>query len=501
VSDTVDIQTEPQGLIKLGDCLEQLKAVEDESIDFLYLDPPFFSGRDYETVWDDDFEKRSFTDRWKGGGAATGGLRVYLNYMNQRLKQARYKLKPNGVLACHLDWHAVHYIKVEMDKIFGYDNFVNEIVWKRTGAKSNSARKYASNHDTILIYTKGGKNVFNKQFTPYDAHDIGRLFPKTEQGTNRRYGLRDAQNPARRPNLQYEFRGCPHPPRGWKWSQETMEQMYQEGRIYLPNEHPEDGRKTPAYKVYADESKGRPVGSVWDDIPNLAGSSAESLGYPTQKPVALLERLIQTFTNEGDIVLDPFCGCGTTIAAAVNLERKFIGIDISPNAVRLMASRLQERHGLVLGEDFHIQAQHALGIARLKQLNGHEFAEWACKRLGGHANEVKVGDKGIDGWNRAGDPIQSKASERIGRNVVDNFETALRRFYRDLDETPPQPWKGTIIAFSFGPGAERERVRTNETGELEITFVEAKDLLTKEELGYDEYFQNLSEEERAVFGQ
>jgi DNA modification methylase len=251
-----------------GDCLSILDLIPNSSIDLIYIDPPFYSQKSYEMVRGDEAERFAFEDRWKGG------INTYLNDLMERIQKLYEKLKPTGLIFVHLDWHICHYVKVEMDKIFGYGRFLNEIIWYyKTGGMSK--RWFGRKHDNILLYSKTGEYKFNQlKEKSYLAH---------------KYGF------------------------------SNIEIKEDEGGYYT-----EVGMR-----------------DVWD-IPALRGNQPEVLGYPTQKPMALLERIITASTNPGDIVLDAYCGCGTTLAAAEKLGRRWIGIDISQSAIRIAEQRLQK---------------------------------------------------------------------------------------------------------------------------------------------------------------
>ena len=383
-----------------GDNLEVLKNMPDESVDLIYIDPPFYSNKGWEIIWGNGAEKRAFDDRWRGG------IEHYVDWMVKRLKELHRILKPTGSIYLHLDWHAVHYLKVEMDKIFGYDNFQREVIWRIgwvSGYKT-STKNWIRNHDSILFYTKGKEFTFNKEFIPY---------PKD-------YVRRDGKKPT--------GRGFP------------MEDTW--------NCHENDKLDSIMIKSF----------------------SKEKIGYPTQKPEALLERIIKASSNEGDIVLDAFCGCGTTIAVAEKLNRKWIGIDVSPVAVKVMTERLinlEKKMGKDL-EDFITYGLPEKTIAHLRKMTGFEFEEFIIQQIDGKASPRKVHDYGLDGYNKDGIPIQMKNSERIGRNVVDNFNAAIRRV---------KSKKGQIYAISFGRGAHEEAARLKREDGVDIELIDMNTFL------------------------
>jgi hypothetical protein len=261
----------------------------------------------------------------------------------------------------------------------------------------------------------------------------------------------------------YEYKGYKPPANGWAISKEKMAQWDKEGRLEFPKT--KDGRIQ--RRRFLDELKGFPVQNLWDDIQMVSSQSSERLGYPTQKPVALLERIIKTATYEGDIVLDPFCGCGTTLVAAQRLGRKWVGIDVSPTACKLMRRRMQKEFKM------NVQLIHgAVDMDYIKKLAPFDFQNWVIvDKFLGKASMRKSGDMGIDGFSPevlGGYPIQVKQSEGVGRNVIDNFETAMRRLNKK---------KGYIVAYSFVKGAYEEAARAKNQDGLEITLRTVQELI------------------------
>jgi len=396
-----------ENVIYCGDNLIWLKKFPDKCIDLIYLDPPFFSNKNYEVIFNDGEEIRSFEDRWKGG------INHYIEWMRDRVFELHRVLKDTGSFYLHCDWHASPYLKVMCDDIFGYNNFQNEIVWHyKTGGLSK--KRFARKHDILLFYLKrNNKGIFNPlKEKAYIPTLKGRTFALKKLGA------------------EIDNEGC--------------NVCGQKGGFYHMSS----------------------MTDVWI-IPPLFRNNRERLGYPTQKPEALLERIIKASSNKGDLILDPFCGCGTTIAVAQRLGRKWIGIDVSPSACKLMKNRV-ERNGArgpeIIGQP--------LNIEELKALPPFEFQNWCVGALGGTINPKKVGDMGIDGFSfMHRDPIQVKQSEHIGRNVIDNFETAMQRIKKD---------KGYIIAFSFGKGAYEEVAEAKQRG-LHIDLLTVDKLLEYEE--------------------
>jgi DNA modification methylase len=447
-------------VIYCGDCLEQLRKLPDASVDLIYIDPPFNSNRNYEVFWGETKEKRAFDDRH-------ASTRAYLDYMRPRCVELARVLKRTGSFYYHCDDHASHYVKVMLDQIFGENNFINEIIWKRTTARSD-AKRWNQLHDTLFLYSGGGDYTWNPQFEEYSDDYLETKY-RYQEPDGRRYRLGDITSPNPRPNMMYDWKGFASPEKGWRYSRETMAELDAAGRIW----YPEDKAKRPQIKRYLDEMQGILMGSVWTDIAPLNSQAIERLGYPTQKPLALLERIIQASSKENDIVLDAFCGCGTALVAAQNLKRQWIGIDVSPTACRVMAKRLRDRNVCALPESEELWAIGRGFIVRdlpkseaeLRKYPPFEFENWAVVALGGIANKSKVGDMGIDGrifpvgTEPAGPkpdelalherwyPIQVKQKDKVGRPDIDSFETAMRRSRRE---------KGFFVAFDYSEDALRE---------------------------------------------
>ena len=326
-------------VIYCGDNLEQLGRMPDACIDLIYIDPPFNSNRNYEVFWGETKEKRAFEDRH-------ASTQAYIEFMRPRCVELARVLKKTGSFYYHCDWHASHYVKVMLDQIFGENEFQSEIIWKRTSAHSNATQNYAAVHDSIFFYSNGETPVWNRAYEPYNQEYIDEHFVHNDPD-GRVFRRVDLVNPAHRPNLVYEYKGYKPHPNGWKVTKEKMEQLDREGRLFFPKKGTAGRIRR---KLYLDESLGTPITNVWNDIKPIHASAAERLGYPTQKPLALLERILQASSNEHDIVLDAFCGCGTALVAAERLKRQWIGIDISPTACRVMAKRLRDVCGLKEGQ-------------------------------------------------------------------------------------------------------------------------------------------------------
>jgi DNA modification methylase len=445
-------------VIYCGDNLDQLKKLPDGCIDLIYIDPPFNSNRNYEVFWGETKEKRSFEDRH-------ASTQAYIEFMRPRCAELARVLKKTGSFYYHCDWHASHYVKVMLDQVFGENYFRSEIIWRRTNAKGLAFTGFPNNHDTILYYTASKDFTFNRLFGKHDEKYVKTFYKYVEEGTGRRYRLSDLTNPnPDRPNLTYEWKGHK---RVWRWTKERMQEADKKGLVHYSS------TGLASQKRFLDEMSGQPIDTIWEDIQPVQAQAAERLGYPTQKPLALLERIIRASSNENDIVLDAFCGCGTALVAAQNLKRQWIGIDVSPTACRVMAKRLRDVCKLREDENYW---RHGEGFVvrdlpwsekQLRAIPPFEFENWAVIALGGIPNKVQVGDMGIDGriyplsavpkksGKAAGEldfmddwyPIQVKQQDKVGRPDIDQFEAAMLRAKRK---------KGFFVAFDFSSDALKE---------------------------------------------
>ena len=338
-----------------GDNLDIMRGMNSESVDLIYLDPPFNSNRNYAAPIGSEAAGAAFKDTWTlddvdlawhgeiaeqhpalyaiigtAREAHGKGMQSYLIMMGVRLLEMRRLLKPNGSVYLHCDPTASHYLKLEMDAVFGAGNFRNEIVWRRTTAHSDSKR-YGANIDIILFYTKSDKWLWNPQYQPYDEKYKSRFRKKDPDGR----AWSDDNLTAKGLSgggYEYEYKGATSL---WRVPLETMQRLDAENRLHFTRT---GGIRL---KRYLDEMKGRPIQALWDDIDAINSQSRERLAYPTQKPLALLDRIIKASSNEGDMVLDPFCGCATACVAADRLDRQWVGIDLSPLAARLVRNRIQ----------------------------------------------------------------------------------------------------------------------------------------------------------------
>jgi DNA modification methylase len=476
--------------IYCGDNLRMLKDIPDESIDLCYIDPPFNSNRNYEVFWGDVQEKRAFNDRF-------GDAEAYINYMRPRVNEIYRVLKKTGSFYYHCDWHASHYVKIMLDQIFGFNNFQNEIIWKRTNNPKGSQfkdKRFGVYTDSIFFYAKTDDYVFEldrikKSLTKFE---LEAKYPYIdEKGRYYQGPILRGDSMGERPNLVYEYKGYIPGKAGWRLTKDKLIELDSIGNLGWSK----NGK--PFRKLRIDDDRGNPIGNLWDDIPRIYSSSEESLGYPTQKPIALLERIIEASSNKGDVVLDAFCGCGTTLVAAEKLKRNWIGIDISPTSCRVMSQRLYELFKFREGKDFWVEdlpkTEH-----ELRELPHFEFQNWAVIALGqltnttGIPNKIKSGDFGIDGRlypielekkkidgkDLFGDidkyyPVQVKQMDKVGRPDIDNFYAAIKRDGRN---------KGFFVSFDFSRDAETEVKRLWKEGDADINLIKVESLLKAESI-------------------
>ncbi len=386
--------------IVCGDCEEWLKFIPNNSMDLIYIDPPFFSNKNYEIVWGNGFEFRSFGDRW------AGGIRHYIEWMRPKIREAKKKLKDTGSILVHCDWHANHRIRCLLDDEFGEKNFVNEIIWSyRTGG--GSKKRFGRKHDNIYLYSKSKKYKFNQ---------------------------------LKEKSFLAETWAEPETPTGLKWG------IKREEKCSLCDK--ENGSK---YRIVGHR-----------DIIDVDFSTVhpDRIGYITQKPEELLNKLITALSNENDIVLDFFGGGGTTASVCSKLNRRFIIGDVSPVAVRVTADRLISQG--YIGYDVkalpHTKEEYLL-------MRGHKFADMICEFMGWESNPRKSGDGGIDGWtNRGNTPIQIKNHRnKVGRPDIQKFLGAIT----DYDS-------GIFVAWKFSQSAHEYRAKIKDRN---IVFKEVEDIL------------------------
>jgi DNA modification methylase len=441
------------GVIYCDDNLYRLTTFPAESVDLIYLDPPFFSNRNYEVLWGDEAEIRSFEDRWEGG------MSVYVGWMRERVLEMRRVLKQTGSFYLHCDPHASHYLKVMLDGVFGEASFRNEVIWKRTNVHSDS-KDWSEVSDRLLYYVKdpAASYRWNPIYAEHTAEHVESKYRMSDPD-GRPFTLSDMTSPNPRPNMMYEWKGHASPKMGWRYSQETMARLDAEGRIW----YPDSKDKRPRLKRYLDEMPGNLLTDVWTDISPINSQARERMGYPTQKPEALLERIISASSNPNDVVLDPFAGCGTTLVAAQRLRRRWVGIDISPTAVNLMKLRMAK-----IGADAQL-VNMPTTVDALRKLQHFEFQNWVIQRFNGTYAPRKVHDFGIDGLSFFHHfPIQVKQEDHVGRPVVDNMETAMERVGKD---------RAYIVGFGFTRVAHEEAARAKAAKKQIIRLLTVAELL------------------------
>lgn len=454
-----------------GDNLHVLRRyVPDASVDLIYLDPPFNSERAYSAIFkgadalESDAQVQAFTDFWRWDDIAQAhfstltegetaapepvanllvalrsllndnNLFAYLVMMTVRLLELRRVLKPTGSLYLHCDPTASHYLKLVLDTLFGAENFRNEIIWQRATAKNDSMR-FGRSHDVIFFYTAGAKFTWNPQYGPLGDETINHNYTMVEAGTERRYQLCDLTANKPGGDVDYEWHGArPYKGRHWAFSRENMDKFLKEGRIVF--------RRTgmPRLKKYLDEQPGVPLHDIWGDI-RLSTATKERLGYPTQKPVALLERILTASSNPGDVVLDPFCGCGTAIEAAERLKRRWIGIDITHLAISIIRRRFKA----LPNATFEVRGEpaDAAGAQELVEEDPYQFQWWALDKIGARPSGNFVGregkkgaDRGVDGVihfrDREGGPaqriiVQVKGGHHVGPAMIRDLRGTMER--------------------------------------------------------------------------
>jgi site-specific DNA-methyltransferase (adenine-specific) len=502
---STDMAKSADSLLYYGDNLDVLRRyIADESVDLIYLDPPFNSNADYNVLFAErdgaraHAQIRAFGDTWTWDKAAaasfddavqnggdcvakammafrtllgTSDMLAYLSMMAPRLVELRRVLKPTGSIYLHCDPTASHYLKLLMDATFRPENFRNEIVWMRTLSKSLMTRRLPRNHDIILAYQRSDAAIWNDDavFTPYDEERLGERTASKYRHVDsdgRRYHLDNLINPNRnRPHLTYEFLGVK---RVWRWTRERMQAAYENGLIVQPRPG-----AVPRLKRYLDEQRGLPHGDVWTDIPPINSQARERLGFPTQKPEALLERIILASSHPRGVVLDPFCGCGTAIAVAQRLKRRWVGIDITHLAINLVKVRLRDAFGSrvryrVIGEP--VSVPDAQDLAKN---DPYQFQWWALGLVGARPAEQKRGaDKGIDGrlfFHDSTEPsdvkqviVSVKAGQNVGvamvrelRGVVEREEASIGVLITMEEPTKPMRSEAAGAGFYVSPAKTR----------------------------------------------
>ena len=439
-----------------GDCLKIMEGMGKDSVDLIYLDPPFNSNRAYNAIYKDETGRplpeqiEAFCDLWTLDEESERAIRqvpkfmiregidgsvvkfwqnwmnalrytnpkllAYLSYMTERLLQMKIVLRPTGSIFLHCDPTASHYIKVIMDGIFGHQNFRNEIIWKRTNAH-NDGNQYGRIHDTILFYSKSNSVVWNPVYIAHDPDYVKRFYRHEDERGCYRVGDLTAAGVTQRGESGQPWRGINPSAVGRHWSvprrtawpkgvepPENYESLSVHAKLGVLDAvgliHWPSRGNVPGFKRYLSTSKGVRVQDIITDITPLTSRSDEALGYPTQKPLTLLKRIIEASSNEDDIVFDPFCGCGTTLEAAEKLNRRWIGIDIAIHAIkRVSAVRLNERCGLVEGQDYEITGvpQNIEGAKDLWERDKYQFQKWAVESVDGFVTAKRSRDGGVDG--------------------------------------------------------------------------------------------------------
>ncbi len=453
-----------------GDNLDVLrKSIANESVDLIYLDPPFNSKRDYNLLFkspkghDSDAQIMAFEDSWHWGEQAErefaeilcqpntdvaemmralrdflgeNDMMAYLTMMANRLLELHKVLKPTGSLYLHCDPTASHYLKVVLDGVFGKENYRTEISWKRSSAHSDAKQgraQYGNIRDIIYFYTKSKNWKWNQLYTPYDEKYIATFYRHTEEGTGRKYRMDNLTAAKRGGDTSYEWHGVkPYKGRYWAYSRAKMEQFEREGRLVYTK------TGMPTYKRYLDEMPGVALQNDWQDISPAFGN--EYLGYPTQKPLALLERIIQASSGEGDTVLDPFCGCGTAVHAAQKLNRRWIGIDITHLAIALIEIRMRKAFKDSVPPiqfEVHGTPKDLDGARELFARDPYEFQYWACPLVNAqpYQGRKKGADGGIDGLIFFQDDkgpskkiiISVKGGENVGVSMVRDLAHVIDR--------------------------------------------------------------------------
>jgi len=445
--------------------------IKDESIDLIYLDPPFNSSKNYNVLFGEKNGTQShaqigaFEDTWHWDIKAErtyqeiveklpikiasliqalrsflgeNDMMAYLVMMAIRIFELKRILKNTGSIYLHCDPTASHYLKLLMDAVFGVNNFRNEIVWKRASAH-NDPRKCGKIHDILFFYSKTNIYNWNPQYTPYSPEYLNTEWHLLPSG---RYYKSENMLDPRNSMTEYDFMGKKA---RWRTSYEKMMELWKAPQTEVPNSHGRiklgrDGKPIKRCRIiFLDELPGIPLQSIWSDILSLRGGATERLGYPTQKPEALLERIIKASSNKGDVVLDPFCGCGTTITVAEKLERKWIGIDITHLAISLMKHRLEDTFGddinyEVIGEPVDLE-----GAKAIAQQDPYQFQWWALGLVGARpfeSEKTRGADRGIDGIIYFHDDPNIKKTKQIilqvkcghvNRGIIDNIKGVMER--------------------------------------------------------------------------
>lgn len=456
----------PQHRLYYGDNLEVLRAhIPDASVDLIYLDPPFNSNANYNILFKSpagsgsDAQIEAFEDTWAWNDTAEDAfdqvarsgntkafdllnamrgflgendMMAYLAMMAIRLIELHRILQPTGSLYLHCDSTASHYLKLLLDGVFGADKYRAEIIWHRTNAHNMLSRGWPRSNDTIFHYTKSDRFTFHHQ---YLGHSPAQLKRYREDANGRLYTGQDMTFSGANPDRQFTWRGTTPPAnRSWGASLEQLEKWWDAGLILTKSDgNPRlDGRK-----VFLDEKLGKPADTNWTDVSRIGNTSGERLGYPTQKPLALLERIIAASSNEGDVVLDPFCGCGTAIDAAQKLGRRWIGIDVTHLAISLIEKRMKDRYGADLPYTVEGTPKDLPGALDLAARDKYQFQWWAVSLVDAmpYGGKKKGADGGVDGiiyfkpdGKRTEKAIVSvKGGTNVGVGMIRDLHSAMER--------------------------------------------------------------------------
>lgn len=454
-----------------GDNLGVLRDhIASESVDLIYLDPPFNSNANYNILFKSktgegaDSQIEAFEDTWHWNDTAEeafdqvirsgntnaaelirafrgflgeNDMMAYLSMMAIRLIELHRVLKPTGSLYLHCDPTASHYLKLLLDSVFGPERYRNEITWKRTTTHSDS-KTWSRVADTILFYTKGRDFTWNTPREPHSEEYLAAKYRHDDHDGRGLYRLDNMVSPNPRPNMMYEWLGFPSPQMGWRYQRETMQRLHDEGRVWYPRLA--DGSystgKRPQLKRYLSEMQGGVMGTIWTDISPINSQAQERLGYPTQKPLALLKRIIATSSNEGDIVLDPFCGCGTAVHAAEKLGRKWVGIDVTHLAIALIEKRMKDAFPDI---EFTVEGtpKDLASAQDLALRDKYQFQWWAVSMVDAlpFGGKKKGADGGIDGiiyfkpdGKRTEKALVSvKGGGNVSVNMIRDLHSAMER--------------------------------------------------------------------------
>lgn len=462
-----------------GDNLDILRQyIDDESIDLIYLDPPFNSNRTYNVLFKDESgidsqaQITAFEDSWQWGDVpeaiyyeltnnstpdianmigslrqfiGTNQMMAYLVMMAIRLIELHRVLKSTGSLFLHCDPTASHYIKILLDVIFSPVNYVNEIIWRRYGTHNDvgqGSKHFGRVHDVIFLYGKTPDRKFNHIFLPLREEYIKETYKYIEKDTGRRFATTPLTGPggAEKGNPVYEWKGHT---RAWRYNIEKMKELDREGKLYY------SGTGYARQKLFLDENEGSPAQDIWDDIKSLSGAHSERLGFQTQKPIDLLERIINSSTEENDLILDPFSGCGTAVTAAQKFNRKWIGIDITQLAIALHKNRLKDMFGLEPKKDYDIygEPQSLHDAKQLANDNRFQFEWWALSLIEARpAGDKKKGsDKGIDGIITFTDDSKHEVKQVLVQVKSGHVNSGLIRDFRGTIERETNAVMGVFI--------------------------------------------------------